>query len=57
MITNADSPAIYKTADNLRELMFKNDDDLTYYEKIVKSRTCDLRKLESIYMQYLSTNS
>lgn len=48
----ADSIAIEKTAENLRNLVLTNDADLRTHDKQVKSRCYDLALLESIYMQY-----
>ncbi len=47
-----DIPGIQRTAENLRNLLMKEDQKLSDYEKKVKSRCCDLVLLESVYLNW-----
>ena len=48
----ADWDAIQKTAEKLRTLILTPDDELSTYDRKVKSRCCDLSLLEKVYMGY-----
>lgn len=48
----SDSKQIEKTAEALHTLIFKNDAELSAYDKKVKLRCCDLRLLEQVYSEY-----
>jgi len=47
-----DADAINKTAQNLRELILKDESELTTFDKSIKARCCNLTLLESVYEQY-----
>lgn len=47
-----DEKSILRTAENLRKLIFKSEEKLSEYEKIVKKRCCDLRLLEKKYKDF-----
>ena len=49
---SADAEQIKKTAKNLHDLLMKNDDELSEYERKVKERCCDLKLLEKVYSEY-----
>lgn len=48
----SDWTAIKKTAEELRNLIFTPDEDLSDYDKRVKSRCCNLPLLESVFNTY-----
>ncbi len=48
----ADKDGILRTAENLRNLIFEDEKNLSEYEKTVKKRCCDLRLLESKYLDF-----
>ena len=47
-----DATIIYKTARNLRNLLLRDESELTVFDKNIKARCCNLRLLESVYEQY-----
>ena len=47
-----DADAIMETAGNLRNLILKEDSELTAFDRKIKSRCCNLTVLESVYRQY-----
>lgn len=48
-----DEEAILKTAQNLRTLIFADESSLSEYDKVVKSRCCNLKLLEEKFKFYL----
>lgn len=48
----ADRVGIIRTAENLRKMIFEDEKNLSEYEKTVKKRCCDLRLLESKYLDF-----
>lgn len=52
----ADFSAIVQTAKALRKIVLTEDDQLTAYDRRVKERCCNLKLLESIYIQYNKNN-
>ena len=48
----SDAKQIEKTAKKLHTLIFKNDTELSEFEKKLKLRCCDLRLLEQVYSEY-----
>ena len=48
----ADEEGIMKTAANLRELIFDDENNLTEHDKIVKQRCCNLQLLEEKYTEW-----
>lgn len=47
-----DANAILRTAQNLRTLIFADENTLSEHDKIVKSRCCDLKLLEEKFILY-----
>ena len=47
-----DSENVKRTAEKLRNLLFKTENYLSEHEKSVKSRCCDLQLLEQVYSAY-----
>ena len=52
----ADFSVIVQTAKALRKIVLTEDDQLTAYDRRVKERCCNLKLLESIYIQYNKNN-
>ena len=48
----ADESAILRTAENLRNMIFKNEKDISEHDKIIKQRCCNLPLLEKKYCEY-----
>lgn len=48
----ADESAILRTAENLRKMIFENENDLSEHDKIIKQRCCNLPLLEKKYCEY-----
>ncbi|MDO4492154.1 MAG: type III toxin-antitoxin system ToxN/AbiQ family toxin [Lachnospiraceae bacterium] len=49
----ADIEGIQRTAEKLHKLVMAEDDELSTYDRIVKSRCCNLRLLEKVYANYV----
>ncbi len=47
-----DESAILRTAENLRKMIFENENDLSEHDKIIKQRCCNLPLLEKKYCEY-----
>lgn len=47
-----DGEEIVKTANQLRKLLLKDDSELREFEKEIKKRSCNLKLLEEVYMDY-----
>lgn len=47
-----DWDGIVKTATQLRRLLLKDDSELREFEKDIKKRSCNLKLLEQVYMEY-----
>lgn len=50
----ADRNGILRTAQNLRQMLFEDEINLSEYEKTIKQRCCNLRLLESKYQDFCS---
>lgn len=48
----ADESAILRTAENLRKMIFENENDLSEHDKIIKQRCCNLPLPEKKYCEY-----
>ena len=48
----ADEKGILRTAENLRKLIFEDENNLSEHDKIVKQRCCNLVLLEEIYIEW-----
>lgn len=52
----ADLSAIVQTAKALRKIVLTENDQLTAHDRRVKARCCNLKLLESVYIQYNKNN-
>ena len=48
----ADEKGILRTAENLRKLIFDNEENLSPHDKIIKQRCCNLKLLEEKYLDW-----
>ena len=48
----ADEKGIFKTAENLRKLIFDAETNLSAHDKVIKQRCCDLVLLEEKYIEW-----
>lgn len=48
----ADIQGIQRTAERLRKLVLMDDDKLSNYDRIIKSRCCNLSLLEEVFKKY-----
>ncbi len=53
----ADFSMIVQTAEKLRKIVFTEEEQLTAYDRRVKARCCNLKLLESVYIQYNDQNN
>ena len=48
----SDKNAIFRTAENLRKMIFEDENNITEHDKVIKQRCCNLPLLEKKYCEY-----